>query len=335
MSFYLGNPLTGTMVELPHPGKGLQPTMERGANVRRTVGGGQSVALSPGVRRTYSLQWTDLSPTEYTVLEEFFTGGRGPGPWALVDPGRRNHLSLNQASATSADNDGTGWYVMAPETVTSEPDAYVRGPRSARWSLPAGYATGILRFPGPGSYPGVPVIPGQPWTFTAQVSATATSATVVPALSFLDRGGYEVAAYVGSPVVANVGAWAAVAIAVGLPPVGGVFVQPQLRVAVGTVSAGATGYGSTRLAGLGIVTTRGLSEPMLDPEAGGPRFVNSWLFTSAPAVLVDTPMLDMSASQRPWVLGTGVPLVSVTALPETYITLPGRNVQATLVEVGP
>lgn len=334
MTFWLGNPFTGSMVALPHPGKGIQPTPERAASVRKTVGGGQSVALAPALRRTFALSWTDLSPDEFSTVEAFFAGGYGPGPWALVDPGRRNHLPLNVSAATSATNDGTGFTVDPPESVTSEALEYARGPRSARWSLPAGYTSGILRVRGPGSYPGTPAPAGQPWTFSAQVSAAGTAASVTAALVYLDRGGYEVGAFLGSPVAASVGTWAAVSATAALPPYGAVFVQPQLRVAVGSVSAGASGYGSTRLAGLGYTSTRGLPEAALDPEPDDPAFLPVWLFTTAPAVLIDTPMLDMWSGVRAWTLGTGVPLVSVTALAETYVTLPGRNVSATLVEVG-
>jgi hypothetical protein len=42
----------------------------------------------------------------------------------------------------------------------------------------------------------------------------------------------------------------------------------------------------------------------------------------------------MAATVRPWVLGTGVPRVSIVDLPETYLALPGRACTATFVEVG-
>jgi hypothetical protein len=51
-------------------------------------------------------------------------------------------------------------------------------------------------------------------------------------------------------------------------------------------------------------------------------------------VYVDQLQLDANAATRPWVAGTGVPLVSITALSELYKTLPFHSATATLVEVG-
>ena len=56
--------------------------------------------------------------------------------------------------------------------------------------------------------------------------------------------------------------------------------------------------------------------------------------SAAAVVYVDKPILSMAATLSIWALGTGVPLVSIAALTDTYTTLPFRSpVTMQLVEV--
>lgn len=348
MPFWLGNP--GVSVALPSPNKGLTPTLDLPAAVGKTIGGGQVVSRAPGPgRRIYSLAWTALDPVSYSLLEEFRTGARGPGPHALLDPGRRNLLSLNQSSATSATSAASGFTADAGEGLLSTTDLWLRGPRSLRWRLPAVVTSGVLRFDPPAGLVGIPAPPGMAWTFSCWLSLTgaAASVTVTPVLSWRRADGIEVATTLGSPVAAVAGSWVFCSVSGG-PLAGGVALGAQLQVTPGTI---ASVTAMPTVIGMGrrvrapsrpaTLTARVITANRLVIQGlGRTRPPSRTGFLVEPAqmstsdVVVDKPMLDLWPTPRAWVLGTGVPRVSVTDLPETYRTLPDRDCTATLVEVG-
>lgn len=344
MPMWLGNP--GGVVALPYPVRGLTPTLSIPATVRRTLGGGQVVARAGGARRTYNLAWEFLTAEQFSVLEEFYTRARGPGPFALLDPGRRNRLSLNQSSATSTDGDTTGFTVDPTEAVTSTPDVFLRGPRSLRWTLPATVNAGVLDFDAPRGLFGAPAPAGQPWTFSGAVSLAGlvASVSVTPVLSWRRVDGSEAVVTSGTPVNAVPGAWTPYSVQLAAPPAGTVSLRAQLRVTPGVLTTVAAPVDVTELqpstpARPSSTTTVAfpggrvlVSAPQYLPRVGFALIERGLISTVD--VLVDQPMLDMFLGVRAWVLGTGVPRVSFVALPETNRLLPFRDVTATLVEAG-
>lgn len=347
MTFWFGKPAQG-LVALPPPLKGLTPTVERAGTIHISSSGGRQVDLAPRQRRTFTVSWAELDPPTYSVLEEFFVGARGPGPFVLLDPGRRNHLAPNQSGATSQLNDPTGFAVLASsgEFLASATGPTVRGPRSLRWLLPATVTSGVLDFTPPPGLVGWPTPAGQPWTFSGQISAPGqTGVTVTPALSWRRQDGTEVAATLGTPVAAGA-AYAPYVVSAASPPAGALYVRPQLRVAQGALFTTALGQD--------VSDPFGTAQPRRGPVVAGiiaavnqtAVMVGGSAFWGARAVViteqapiisadvyVDQPMLDLFGSARAFTLGTGVPQVSITALPEKYPTLPNRDVQATFVEV--
>lgn len=291
MAFYLGKPGSFAMITLPHPGRGIDASNQRLSRTSETIGGGRQVTFAPGPgRREWRLPWRSLTPEQASVLEEFATGARGPGPFCFLDPGRRNHLTANQSAATSVDLGTTGFTPSASETVASSSTLYVRGPRSLKWSVTSATA-GVLKFDAPGSYAGMPVPPATTWTLQAaiQPGGADTSFTIGAALVWLNSAGSTVATTVGPAVATTASTWNLI-VATGTCPATALYVRPEIRVTAG------------------VSTTSD--------------------------VYVDKPMLDMHHSVRPWVLGTGIPLVSVTEMGTTYRTLPRRGADLTLVEVG-
>jgi hypothetical protein len=345
MPMWLGNP--GGVVQLPYPARGLTPTLSIPATVRRTLGGGQVVARAAGARRTYNLAWEFLTPEQFSVLEEFYTRARGPGPFALLDPGRRNRLSLNQSSATSTEGNATGFTVDPSEAVTPNPDGYLRGPQSLRWTLPATVTSGVLDFDAPRGLFGVPAPAGQPWTFSGAVSLAGlvASVSVTPVLSWRRVDGSEAVVTSGTPVNAVPGAWTSYSVQLAAPPAGTVSLRAQLRVAPGALTtlgvpvdvtevqpvmpaAQPSSTATTAFPGGRVL----VSAPRYLPRLGFALIERGSISTAD--VLLDQPMLDMFLGVRAWVLGTGVPRVSFVALPETNRLLPFRDVTATLVEAG-
>lgn len=332
MPLWLGNP--GAVVQLPSPKSGLDPTSTVPVTVRQTIGGGQAVSRAPGSgRRTYQALWPWIEHDAYSVLEEFRVGARGTGPHALLDSGRRNVLSANQSASTAASYDADGFTVDPTEAVTSSNELlYGSSVRSLKWSLPDVSTAGVLRFDPPAGIPGIPAPAGQPWTFSVQLAGGGVdgTVTVAPGLLWMDAAGVAAGVTVGAPVVLTAGIFAA-AYVTAATPLSACF-QPALLVDLTTVSPLAQGPGDVpvRRAPWTMPVKRAANVGPL------PYPINVYRPTGVYAadIYVARPMLDMYAAVRAWVLGTGVPRVSVTALTENYPALPGRAVTATFVEAG-
>jgi len=106
---YFGAP--GSLLTLPWPRGGIGGT--RGRNVSQFLlgSGGQQVWKTLSGKRTYQLGYQSLDYATFAQLEAFDQGHNGPGPFAILDPGRRNLLTANQSAATSLTNDTTGFTI--------------------------------------------------------------------------------------------------------------------------------------------------------------------------------------------------------------------------------
>lgn len=343
--FWLGK--LGALAALPTPRPGLTPTSVRAGTVAQTIGGGQVASFaSPTGRRVYQMAWNHLPPESYTMLEEFFTGARGRGPFILLDPARRNLLSANQSGTTSATSDTSGFTVDPSEAVTSTSDTYSRGPQSLRWTLPGVVTSGVLDLDPPGRLAGWPTPPGQSWTLSGllNLAGVAASVTVTPTLSWRRIDGSEVSASTGVPVAVAPGGWAAFSVS-GAAPGGAVAFRAQLRAPVGVLATAGIGTDVTDLSPSARprLATRwasgGPGQPLVAALAAPPRLPGTALIerpgVSSTDVLVDQLQLEMNPAAQTWVVGTGVPLVSMTALSPVYDQfIPYASMTATFVEVG-
>lgn len=335
----------GALAALPDPFQGMAAAAVRQSTVAQTIGGGQVVSFAPGPgRRGFAMAWNHLDPDQRTVFEEFFAGLRGPGPFVLFDPSRRNHLSANQSGTTSVTNDATGFSVYDPsESVTSNPDAYLRGPRSLRWTLPATVVSGVLELDPPAGLVGVPAPAGQPWTLSGSVSLSgvAVSVSVTVTLSWRRIDGSEVSTTAGTTVVAVPGAWTAFSVSAAGPPAGAVALRAQLRVAPGVlttaaIAPGAVGGQVAAAAPAGAVVQSGRAQiAVVPPRRPATALVIERAPISSTDVLIDRLQLDMFNGVRAWVAGTGVPQVSMVDLSPVYdVVFPYASITATFVEVG-
>lgn len=295
MTFYLGRP--GSLVALPHPGRGIDPTLSIPLTARQTISGGRTVDRAPAGRRTYELTWASLSPDQHSIVEEFYVGAKGFGPFALIDPWRRNLLTANQSAATSVYNTTDGFTVLTgTETLTSVTTPVERGPRALAWSLPATVTGGVLTAGSPNpTWPGIPVVVGRSYRYQVRVRGGGTDPIVdlVAALRWLDAAGANLSLDSGSTATTSSGAWATASVTATCPA-GGVYVLPRVVVNAATVTATATIY-------------------------------------------VDKPQLSMPTTADPgtsWALGTGVPAVSCTSSGTGYRKPVKRSADLTLAEVG-
>jgi len=344
MTFYLGR--ADGLVALPPPDRGIEPTAARLSTVHQGSSGARVVDLAPRLSRTYRMSWSWLGPDDFAVLEQFHQGARGPGPFVLLDPGRRNHLASNQASATSHRGDASGFSVApgSDEALSSTTALVDRGPRALCWSLPGTVTAGVLDLDPPAGLLGFPLPAAQPWTLsgTVRLGGVLSTVTVTPALSWRRADGSETTVTTGAPVAAVPGTWTAWSVSLATPPAGAVYVRPQLRVAAGVLTAAGTQPSSTgqaaparRVRAGTAVRSRSTAVLVTPPRYLKPGRV---IIVAAPTPLVqlfvDKLQLDMSATARTWAMGTGIPQVSMTALGEEYRLLPSRNAAATFIEVG-
>lgn len=337
MTFYVGH--LGALVALPTPVRGRQQPWTRQSSVHDTLGGGRRVQFAPDGRRTYGWSWKFLSPALVSALERFSTGAAGPGPYVLVDPQRRNMLSANQSSAGSAAGSPAGVSTVAGsgETVGVQSTTVLQGPRALVWSLPDVVSVGRLRFDPPAGLVGFAAPPGEPWTFSAWVQGGGAdpAAEVSAVLRWVRADGSGLVDTVGAPTGLTGFGFAQVVVSRDVPPAGAAGFVPELWVTPGSVAAAGSGQGMTRQGTSGWATWRSLAAwPTSGATALEAQVENDWVFGSTVDILIDLPQLDMWATARDWVLGTGMPQVSWMELPDSYDLIDQHNLSATLAEVG-
>ncbi len=237
MTFWLGRPGT-VLTALPHPGRGIQATLERPSRTRQTIGGGQTSALSPAPgRRGYDLQWSSLTFENRSTIEEFHSGAKGTGPWILLDPWRRNHLQGNQSAATSLFNDTTGFTPSSSETVTSSAALVYRGPKALQWAATSA-TSGILTFDPPNGLTGWPTPATTAWTLQARVRGGGSDpiVTIGCAIVWLDSAGATLSTSTGSTVATASGSWSQISVS-ATAPANAVWFKPQLRITPASISS--------------------------------------------------------------------------------------------------
>lgn len=227
---YFGRP--GSLFEIPHPRGGLQATRDRPATVFRTASGGARVGRSASGVRQYALQWEQLWYETWVQLMSFDQGHEGPGPFALIDPGQINMLTVNQSSATSHLNDTDNFTVSGSgSSLTSTITAFDRGPRGLAWNFQFA-ATGALTLDAPSiDWPGIPVVAGVALTFSAYHKGGGTDAvmSVIPKLEWADANGTVLSTDSGSTGTSNSSAFQAVSVT-ATPPANAVYVLCKMDV---------------------------------------------------------------------------------------------------------
>ncbi|GGM53155.1 hypothetical protein ACFFX1_55035 [Dactylosporangium sucinum] len=296
MTFWLGKP--GALVALPHPGRGISADLTIASQVTETIGGGRAVDRAPTGRRAYELDWTSLTPEQHSLIEEFFVGARGTGPFVLLDPWRRNQLTAQQSSATSVSNDTTGFATIgAGATTASSTALFERGPRALAWSLPASPSGVRLNVLAPNAlWPGIPVVAGlnYRWQTRQRLQGLDTSAQIQPRIDWMNAAGSVIFTDAAGTIPTIVDTAFGDCVLAANAPAGAVYALPHVAPIAATVTA---------------TTTVHIDRLMFSMSVG-------------------------SSAGTTWVLGTGVPMVSVVQSPTAYRKPSRRRVGLTLVEVG-
>lgn len=205
----------GALVNVHDPRGGLRTTRQRPTGRFRPGDGGAATERRLRGARQYTLGYESLSRADFHTLLQYDQGHMGIGPWALIDPGQINMLTVNQSSATSLTNDadnftvaGSGW------AITSSTVLFRRGPRALRMDATYADQTGTLTLDSPYvGWPGIPVADrDHVFSFYAR-TAVDSAVSVAARMAYLDEDGVTLSTTTGSVVVAGTGAWSQVLVA--------------------------------------------------------------------------------------------------------------------------
>lgn len=207
---YFGRP--GALVAIHDPRGNIRATRARPTGKFRTGDGGAALERRLHGVRQYTLGYESLTRADFHTLMQYDQGHMGIGPWALIDPGQINMLTVNQSSATSLTNDtdnftvaGSGWAVSSSATL------YRRGPRSLLMTATYADQTGALTLDSPyAGWSGIPVVDrDHAFSFYAR-TAVDSAVSMAARMAYLDVNGATLSTTTGTVVVAGTGAWSQV-----------------------------------------------------------------------------------------------------------------------------
>lgn len=265
---YFGRP--GALLKLPYPRGDMDKAYDRQVFDFMTGSGQHQVSSLAGGSRQKTLTWKALHVDNYALLERYWTGMAGVGPFVFIDPSDRNLLLPNQASATSAFYDSRGW-----KTATGAADMgsilsngsggttqhSVYNTRSFRWlfgSSPVN-AFPVLFLDAPyRGWAGTPVVAGLSYTWSAWArpdSVVDTSITMAAKLQWMDAAGAVLSEISGGDIVMSSG-WVRHSV-IGVAPAGAIYARPIFVVTGSTVTVNGSVY---------------IDEPMLEQDT----VLNEW-----------------------------------------------------------
>jgi hypothetical protein len=240
---YFGRP--GQVRRLYDPTGGTIATREIGTTTFQTGSGGVRVQKALNGIRQYALNYSALGRVTYDWLAQFHQGHMGVGPFVFLDPGRRNLLTVNQSSTTSATNDTRDFTVSgAGGTITSDDTLTTPLPRTLKWSFATTTpAAASLSLDKPSSvWPGIPVVV-RPYTFWCMVVGGPVDLQL--SLRWMDVAGTTITTSLSSVITTSATVWSMVALRVTAPPVTSCWVQAGVAPVVGTIASGESLYFSS------------------------------------------------------------------------------------------
>lgn len=114
----------GGVRKLWDPTGGILATRMIDTSVFSNKNGGARVIKSVDGAREYALNYGNLGRANFEWLNMIHQGHLGTGPFILIDPGRRNMLTVNQSSATSQLNSTRGFSIVGSSAaITSDATA--------------------------------------------------------------------------------------------------------------------------------------------------------------------------------------------------------------------
>jgi hypothetical protein len=249
-ALWFGRP--GALTQLPYSRGGIDREYDRPVYDFVTASGQHQVQLLAEGSRLHALAWNALHVDTYSLLEQYWLGNMGVGPWAYIDPAMTNMLLPNQAGATSVRYDTTGFAtsdgLVASGSLFSVASPTVRpgAPRAVRWQFTVTAATTpVLTLNAPyRNWYGFPAVPGQSYAFSLQGRADGvvdSSITMAVKVQWYDSTGTQIGSDVsGGDIVmsATYGQLSVVAVA----PTNTAFIKPICVATGSTITTGASIY---------------------------------------------------------------------------------------------
>lgn len=247
-NIYFGTP--GALFTLPHPRGGQSGTRVRPTQEFSLGNGEMRTRKSLQGSRLYTLDWERLDYDTFSIIQAYDQGHMGPGPFAFLDPGQRNMLTVNQSGSTSQTNDITNFSIAGSgQTIDSSATLATGVPRSLSWTFnygsPASGASILtLDSPYPG-WPGIPTVVGRvlAFSFLARGGGADAIVSYLPELRWYDTTATLLSTSTGSVVTTSSGAWTA-GLVTAAAPAGSAYALPRVHYQSGA-GAGAIGYFSS------------------------------------------------------------------------------------------
>jgi len=243
-NLYFGRP--GALTTLPWPRGGVDRPYEKQVADFATSTGQHVVTSQAQGSRLLTLNWTAMHADNYALVEQYWVGMQGLGPWALADPSVNNMLMPNQASTTNNLYDTTGFKTSggtaAEGTLFSSSTLIQRSgaTRALQWSFPvAALTTPVLLLNTPyRNWYGYPVVQGLSYTWSCYLSPDGvvdTSVTGSVRLRWLDSGGNFISEATSATVAITT--WQQLS-ATGTPPSNAVYCQPCVVLTGSSITTG-------------------------------------------------------------------------------------------------
>lgn len=237
---YFGRP--GQLRKLYDPTGGMLATREIASTVFQTGSGGARVQRALNGTRQYSLNYGALGRANFDWLNNFQQGHMGPGPFILLDPGRRNLLTVNQSSATSAIG-GTNDFTVAGAggSIASDTTQATLFPNTLKWSFGTTTpATALLSLNKPSTvWPGIPVIAPRAYTFW--FSCLGGPIDTIAQIVWYNITGGVVGTVSGTTVTSSTTVWKTISVT-AIPPATAIWATVQVAPTAATIASGESLY---------------------------------------------------------------------------------------------
>jgi hypothetical protein len=241
---YFGIP--GVLVTLPHPRGGVKGTRVRPRQQFPLGNGEYRTRSTQQGSRLFELSYGSLDFATHSTLLAFDQGHYGTGPFALLDPGERNMLTVNQSASGALSNDATNFTIAGSGcTAAASATLVLDTPRSIAWTFnfgsPASGAASLTLDPPYAGWPGIPVV-SRSMVFSCQVRGGGTDAiaTFQPQMLWYDVNSALLSTSSGTAVASSAGAWSALSV-IATPPANTAYVKPRIQYVTGA-SAGSIIY---------------------------------------------------------------------------------------------
>lgn len=208
--------------------------------VFRTGSGGARVSKALDGVRQYQLNYGALGRKNFEYLNAIHQGAYGPGPFVLVDPGRRNLLTANQSAGGSQSFDTRQFTVAGTGgTIASAVASGISFPRMLTWSFATstpGTSTLTLDKPS-AAWPGIPVI-SRPHTFWCWAFGATGAVSIQLQVQWYGLAGNALSASTSTLTATTVGSWVKYALRNITPPAGGSWAVCSVVASSATIAAG-------------------------------------------------------------------------------------------------